>query len=102
VEEGRFPELHDRDDLWQVLRTLSARKAVNLVKDEARQKRGGGKVRHLSTLEDEAEDGPFFASLISEEPDPAFAAEGAEQPWGPTGAARRVSTSYLSPRSPPG
>jgi hypothetical protein len=30
VEQGRFPRLDDRDDLWQLLMLLTARKAINL------------------------------------------------------------------------
>src|SRR4051812_48283 len=33
VEEGRFPRLDDRNDLWQVLVLLTARKASNLARD---------------------------------------------------------------------
>ena len=42
VEEGRFPRLDDRDDLWRLLGTLTARKAAHLRRDEGRLKRGGG------------------------------------------------------------
>jgi DNA-directed RNA polymerase specialized sigma24 family protein len=45
VENGRFPELNDRDDLWQVLMLLTERKAVNQFRREKALKRGGGKVR---------------------------------------------------------
>jgi len=34
----------DRHDLWRLLVTLTERKAYNLVRDERRQKRGGGDV----------------------------------------------------------
>src|SRR5262245_35266235 len=42
VERGRFPQLNDRDDLWRLLVVITARKAANLIRDESRQKRGGG------------------------------------------------------------
>jgi hypothetical protein len=42
LEEGRFPNLEDRDNLWKVLVVLTARKALRLVQHERRQKRGGG------------------------------------------------------------
>jgi DNA-directed RNA polymerase specialized sigma24 family protein len=45
---GRFPRLDDRDDLWQVLFVLTTRKAVNLVRHETRERRGGG-IAHLPT-----------------------------------------------------
>lgn len=42
---GRFPRLSDRDDLWHVLLTVTARKTSDLIAAEAAAKRGGGKVR---------------------------------------------------------
>src|SRR5688572_20618896 len=42
AEAGRFPQLADRDDLWRLLITLTARKAFDQVRDEQRLKRGGG------------------------------------------------------------
>jgi Tfp pilus assembly protein PilF len=44
AEGGRFPRLHDRHDLWQLLVLLTDRKAAHLVRDERRHRRGGGKV----------------------------------------------------------
>jgi DNA-directed RNA polymerase specialized sigma24 family protein len=41
AENGRFPELHDRNNLWRVLAVITARKAGRLLRDESRQKRGG-------------------------------------------------------------
>jgi RNA polymerase sigma factor (sigma-70 family) len=74
AEEGRFPRLDDRDDLWQVLVLITVRKAADLANHERRQKRGGGAVAAASELGD----GEAFAELISREPDPALAAELAE------------------------
>jgi DNA-directed RNA polymerase specialized sigma24 family protein len=42
AEEGRFPDLHDRDGLWRLLFTLTERKAAGLARYEGRQRRGGG------------------------------------------------------------
>jgi DNA-directed RNA polymerase specialized sigma24 family protein len=42
AEHGRFPRLDDRDDLWRLLMVITARKASHLIRDESRQKRGGG------------------------------------------------------------
>src|SRR5262245_43166917 len=42
AEQGKFPRLHDRDNLWRLLVALTARKAVDLIRHEDRQKRGGG------------------------------------------------------------
>ena len=74
AEEGCFPRLDDRDDLWQVLMAITIRKAANLANHERRQKRGGGAVVGASELGD----GEVFAELISRDPDPALAAEVAE------------------------
>src|SRR5262245_40236461 len=41
VEEGRFPQIEDRGDLWNLLVTITLHKVLHLVRDEGRQKRGG-------------------------------------------------------------
>jgi DNA-directed RNA polymerase specialized sigma24 family protein len=68
--EGRFPRLGDRDDLWRLLVTFTARKALHLVRDQGRQKRGGGAPRP-------GEEG--VDQLIGDEPTPEFAAQVAEE-----------------------
>jgi hypothetical protein len=50
AEEGRLPDLADRDDLWRLLLRMTARKVVDLKRHEARQRRGGGRVRGESAL----------------------------------------------------
>jgi DNA-directed RNA polymerase specialized sigma24 family protein len=70
VERGRFPDVQDRDDLWQLLFILTVRKAINLVKHEGRRSRGSGKVISLSGLEEER-----LESLLSTEPSPELAAQ---------------------------
>jgi DNA-directed RNA polymerase specialized sigma24 family protein len=79
--EGRFPRLDDRDDLWQLMVLLTARKASNLVRQERRQKRGSGKVYNASALPASGHAGREAAllDLIGREPDPSFAAQVAEQ-----------------------
>jgi DNA-directed RNA polymerase specialized sigma24 family protein len=76
VEDNRFPRLDGRDDLWQLLVLLTARKAYRLIKHERRQKRGGGVVQHLSAVEEE-ESG--LADIIGQEPTPEFAAQMMEE-----------------------
>lgn len=44
VEDGDLEEGLDRDDLWNILGQMTARKAVKLLEKERAQKRGGGKV----------------------------------------------------------
>jgi RNA polymerase sigma factor (sigma-70 family) len=41
AQEGRFPDLHDRDGLWRLLALITARKAVKQRLHECRAKRGG-------------------------------------------------------------
>ena len=41
AEQGRFPDLADREGLWALLQTITARKAFHLVRDQQRHKRGG-------------------------------------------------------------
>jgi DNA-directed RNA polymerase specialized sigma24 family protein len=78
--EGRFPRLNDRDDLWQLLVMLTARKVCRLTEQERAQKRGGGKVLCETDLADaEAESNPGLARVLGQEPSPEFAAEVAEE-----------------------
>jgi hypothetical protein len=51
VEERRFSRLHDRQDLWQILVMLTERRAVDQIRAERVEKRGGGRVRGESVLE---------------------------------------------------
>jgi DNA-directed RNA polymerase specialized sigma24 family protein len=78
AENGRFPELADRHGLWRLLVVLTARKAAHQVRDQARLKRGGGaqQVTDESGREDEES---VLEGILSREPDPAFAAQVAEE-----------------------
>ena len=81
VGRGQFPQLADRDDLWRLLVTITARKAVSSVRHQTAQKRGGGRVlgesAFLETGDDEAaSDG--LAGFLSREPTPELAAQFAE------------------------
>lgn len=44
LEEGRFPELEGRDDLWNRLAQITERRALNEIRRQTSQKAGGGKV----------------------------------------------------------
>ncbi len=68
---GRFPQLADRDDLWRILVTITARKALHMLRDEGRLKRGGG----AGVIEDEE----ALEQVIGAEPTPEFAAQVAEE-----------------------
>lgn len=50
VEAGRFPQLDDRNDLWQVLVLLTDRTANKLLRHELAEKRGAGKVQGESAF----------------------------------------------------
>jgi DNA-directed RNA polymerase specialized sigma24 family protein len=79
TEAGRFPDLEDRDDLWRILLTITARKAADLAQREGRAKRDWRRTVGLGDLETEGTETDFAAWLQSPEPDPHFAAEVAEQ-----------------------
>lgn len=66
VEQGDFPLLQNRDDLWRILVAITLRKAVNLIKHGGRQKRGGGQV-----MESDEE---ALQGLLSREPSPDLSA----------------------------
>jgi DNA-directed RNA polymerase specialized sigma24 family protein len=72
---GRFPELGDREDLWRLLVTITARKAHNRRRDEGRQKRGAGRVVDEGALAGADPMGDdFLAQVVGNEPTPEFAA----------------------------
>ena len=82
AEEGRFPQLNDRDELWHLLVTITARKAQRLVRDQSRQKRGVGMVLGESAmfLPDETGKGRVgFDQVFSESPRPEFVAQLTEE-----------------------
>ena len=79
VARGRFPQLNDRHDLWKLLMTLTARKAIGEVRRQRAVKRGGGRVRGGSVWRRSAQDGPEGIEQVpSREPSPDLAAEVAE------------------------
>jgi DNA-directed RNA polymerase specialized sigma24 family protein len=77
----RFPQLQDRDDLWRLLVVMAARKAINLVQHDHRQRRGGGHVvgEHALPPAGNEADGPGLEQIIGREPTPEFAALVAEE-----------------------
>ncbi len=82
AEQGCFPRLHDRLDLWQLLVLLTARKASDLAQHERRQKRGGGAVLDEAALPgpgDSSSQETALEQIEAPEPTPAFAAQVAEE-----------------------
>lgn len=79
--QGRYPQLEDRHDLWRLLVIIAARKAVNLVQHDRRQRRGGGRVVGESALPGAGTDrDPVrLEQIVGREPTPDFAALVAEE-----------------------
>lgn len=73
---GRFPRLDDRDDLWQVLLVLTDRKAVNLIRHETRERRGGDASAPTGGAGDSAPDA--VAAVAAAGPTPDVVAEVSE------------------------
>lgn len=67
AENGRFPDLSDRDDLWRLLLRMSARKVVDKRRRDQRQRRGGSvKVHSLN----QTSDNDSVIEAIGDEPSP--------------------------------
>lgn len=67
AKNGRFPDLSDRGDLWQLLLRMAARKVIDKRRHDLRQRRGGN-VR-LHSL-DHAGDDEMVIEAIGDEPSP--------------------------------
>ena len=79
---GRFPQLRDRDDLWHLLVAITVHKALNLLRHERRQKRGGGAVLDQAALAGPVDDGleeRELEGILGREPSPEFALQLAEE-----------------------
>jgi DNA-directed RNA polymerase specialized sigma24 family protein len=79
---GRFPSLDDRNNLWRLLVTITARKAYQHGLRLRRQKRGGEAVLDEAALTVAAGDddgGRALEQLVSGEPTPAFVAQAVEE-----------------------
>jgi len=81
AQQGRFPNLADRHDLWRLLLQMTARKVVDLKRRESRKRRGGGRVRGESVFggTDSADEHSGLATVIGDVPMPEFAAMMAEE-----------------------
>lgn len=78
AQKGRFPDLADRDGLWRLLLRMTARKAVDLIRYQARQKR---KVVGESEIVKADSDSPdqAIAQVIGDAPTPEFSAMVSEE-----------------------
>jgi DNA-directed RNA polymerase specialized sigma24 family protein len=82
ARQGRFPQLTDREDLWQLLVTITVQKAIDHIRRERRQKRGGGDVLDEAALagtRGTTADEPGMEQILGREPTPEFAAQVAEE-----------------------
>jgi DNA-directed RNA polymerase specialized sigma24 family protein len=76
---GQFPHLTDREDLWRLLAVLTVRKAISRMRQETRQKRGGGEVQGESGLvPGHGSEIQGLADFLSREPTPEDAARFSE------------------------
>lgn len=76
AEAGRFPRLEDRDDLWKLLVTITARKAIKQQRRHFADKRGGGAVQGESVLKGHGEhdaSGGGIDQVLGREPTPELA-----------------------------
>ncbi len=67
AEQGRFPDLSDRDNLWQLLLRMSARKVIDKRRRDRRQRRGGGAKIHSL---DNGGDNETVLEAVGDEPSP--------------------------------
>jgi DNA-directed RNA polymerase specialized sigma24 family protein len=74
AEDGRFPQLDDREDLWRVLVTITARKAADMAQHERRLKRGGGRTRTEADLAAAALEAGGLSQAPAHDPTPELAA----------------------------
>jgi DNA-directed RNA polymerase specialized sigma24 family protein len=73
AKQGHYPHLRDGESVWRLLAAITARKAAHLVRDDARQKRGGGRAPAPGW-------GPLeLDQVFSRELNPEFAALMAEE-----------------------
>ncbi len=79
AQQGRFPKLDDRDDLWQILVMLTARKVLDQRDHDRRLKRGGGSVRGESAFGNQDLEPRGIEQIVGTEPTPEMVAEFAEQ-----------------------
>lgn len=74
VSQGKYSQLSNRDDLWNLLVVLTARKAFDQIAKARTQKRGGGRVVNESVLETDPKNRSArkIEDLPGNEPTPEF------------------------------
>ena len=76
--QHKFNHLHNRDDLWKLLVTITVRKATARRRSYFAQKRGGGQVRGESIFRRGEYEQGGLADILGTEPTPELAADVAE------------------------
>jgi RNA polymerase sigma factor (sigma-70 family) len=76
--QGRFPDLADRDSLWQLLVVMTARKAAHLRRDEGRLKRGGA-MQRVGSAPGEEDEESLLEQVLSREPTPEMVVQMSEE-----------------------
>jgi DNA-directed RNA polymerase specialized sigma24 family protein len=80
IEQGRFPHLDDRNDLWRVLLMLVAQKRAHLIRRQTAAKRSGGQVSNEADLPPSNEESDTaLAQAVGPEPTPEFAVQVVEE-----------------------
>ncbi|MCA9016053.1 MAG: hypothetical protein KDA77_12040 [Planctomycetaceae bacterium] len=72
ANEGRFQQLHNRDELWWLLLALTKRKVASHIRKETALKRGGNSTQ--KSLNSDEDSGYTFEELVSDEPTPEYVA----------------------------
>ena len=80
IEQGRFDQLDDRDDLWRLLVVMTKHKSMNQIRHQTAQKRGGRQVRGHTIFDVPGESNSAgFDNFFGDEPTPEFLVEIVEE-----------------------
>jgi RNA polymerase sigma factor (sigma-70 family) len=80
VNQGRFPQLDDRDSLWRLLVVITANKALKQLTYAHRKKRGGGTAPgRMEIYPIGPGDEAALVQFVGAEPTPDFAAQVADE-----------------------
>ena len=71
--------MHDGDNLWPLLMSLTAHKAIDVLRYERRVKRGGTGVHGVAAAIEPAAIEPDWSQVIGREPSPEFALQMTEE-----------------------
>jgi len=79
AQQGRFPNLADRDGLWRLLLRITAFKAIDLRRCVMRERRSTVEFARSSENDGSSHGEPELAEMIGDAPTPEFAAIAAEE-----------------------